>query len=553
MRTKKDRLKKYLIILIALITCSFKPNWRPTCSKEVRETNTIQAERQVRADSPWRGEKRRSPFVGASCLERKGPQSGFKEQSWQHEVLLQEPNILLQFFPDQNAYRLFRQIPSDLLGLSYAIYPISHGYDTARFNDNKRFNIFPYAIFAPRTEHEIIYVLSKLKKHHLPFSIRSGGHCFEPGSLSSGYVIDLRNFNTIRPDVQKKEVYIGAGCKLGSVITALGKRNYAIPTGTCPSVGITGLALGGGLGPLSRLFGPTCDSIKSITLLTAEGKIIEVTKKHHSDLFWALRGAGNGSYGIVLGFTFKMYYIPAATTVTLTWNWDPATVQAVFQAWQAWVQTLKPTVTTQLNLIYNNKTLSITVGILNAGKGSFSGWQTAFSSLQPQVQIIQGPYLKSAALFAANPPNPFYKAKSEFIFQPLSQEPIQSAISFLEEFALNQEDYVAVCQLYAMGGAIRKGNNAFFPKKAFGWWHQTVFWDRQSQQELALEKLRKFKREIAPFVSPYSYVNYVDYDIGKKYLRVYYGNEVHRLIRIKRKYDPHNLFHWKQSIPVHCK
>ena len=87
---------------------------------------------------------------------------------WQHENGgVCTSNVLLQFYPDQNACRLFQDIPADLHHLSYAIYPISKGYDTARFNYNKRFNIFPHAIFTPRTNEEVAYVLKMLKKHGL--------------------------------------------------------------------------------------------------------------------------------------------------------------------------------------------------------------------------------------------------------------------------------------------------------------------------------------------------------------------------------------------------
>src|SRR5581483_601485 len=99
--------------------------------------------------------------------------SSFKKHSWQHEDAgHQTPNILRQFYPDQNAFRLLHMVPKDLRNLSFGIYTVSKGYDTVRFNYNKRFNLFPHVIFAPRTEEEVAYVLKALKKHNLRFSIR---------------------------------------------------------------------------------------------------------------------------------------------------------------------------------------------------------------------------------------------------------------------------------------------------------------------------------------------------------------------------------------------
>src|SRR5207248_4531231 len=118
--------------------------------------------------------------------------TSFRQFPWQHECVGPCPdNILEMVYPDQNACKLFHRIPSKLRNLPYGIYPISKGYDTARFNFNKRFNIFPRMIITPKTIEEVVFALKMMKKHHFEFAIRSGGHCLEPGSLSSGYIIDL--------------------------------------------------------------------------------------------------------------------------------------------------------------------------------------------------------------------------------------------------------------------------------------------------------------------------------------------------------------------------
>ena len=112
-------------------------------------------------------------------------------------------------------------IPPSLQGLPYGIYPTSPTYNTERLNYNKRFVVFPQAIFAPTTNAEVVYVLTQLKQYNLPFAVRSGGHCFEPGSLSPDYMIDVSNFNSIIPNIGTGEVYIGAGCLLMDVLNAL--------------------------------------------------------------------------------------------------------------------------------------------------------------------------------------------------------------------------------------------------------------------------------------------------------------------------------------------
>ena len=205
-------------------------------------------------------------------------------------------------------------------------------------------------------------------------------------------------------------MYIGAGCRLGSVIQTLGKLDYAIPTGTCSSVGVTGLSLGGGLGVLGRTFGLTCDSIKSITLLNKDGDVIEVNRKNYPDLFWALRGAGNGSYGIVLGFTFTMHYIPQVSSFTLSWDWDQERVCKIFKAWQCWIQTLPDNITTQLQLKYKDHKLSVAVTGLKISGETFQEWKKAFAHLKPVVTIKKGSYLDSAKYGQIDRPTLFSKA-----------------------------------------------------------------------------------------------------------------------------------------------
>src|SRR5581483_10938998 len=116
------------------------------------------------------------------------------------------------------------------------------------------------------------------------------------------------------------------GTHLGGVIQELGRIGYAIPTGTCPSVGVTGLALGGGIGFLTRKYGLTCDAIRCLTMVNADGEIIQVDKVDHPELFWAMCGAGGGSFGIVLDFTFKMFYVPKVQLLKLSWEWEPKLV-----------------------------------------------------------------------------------------------------------------------------------------------------------------------------------------------------------------------------------
>ncbi len=449
-------------------------------------------------------------------------------------------------------------IPPEFLNLPYAVYPGTCQYSMDRFNFNKRFNYFPKIIFYPNQEAQVQFLVSIFKKYQLEFAIRSGGHCFEPGSLSSDYIVDVSLFNAIIPDIPNQEVYIGAGSELKNVIQTLGALDYAIPTGTCPSVGVTGLTMGGGIGFLCRQFGLTCDSVKKIKIVTADGEIIEASQDNHSDLFWALRGAGNGSYGIVLGFTFEIYYVPVVTYYELMWEWDINLLKPIMETWQCWAETLPDSITTVLGVRHpsfmcaipeESPPLVIRIDGLKVGSDPFTEWQV-FKKFDPKVTIIQTSYLDSSRYWSNESPLPFNKGKSKILNKPLSRKSIDKVVRFFKNLEEVNPDYLVYFDFERFGGKVADNDSSFFPSKAFGWWEQAYFWEFPEQTPEVLALSRAFYNTLSNKTFPYCYANFVDYDLGDTYLFRYYGNHVNRLISIKRAYDPLNLFHWRQSIPV---
>lgn len=450
----------------------------------------------------------------------------------------------------QNAQVLQSSIPKELQAWPFIIYPLqTDPYNVERFIFNKRFNIFPKAIIIPKSKKNLAQVLSILREKNLNFSVRSGGHCFEPGSLSPDYVLDLRHFDSIKLK-KHGEIYVGAGVRSGSVIEALGELNHAIPTGTCQTVGISGVTLGGGIGFLVRSFGLTCDALKKVTLLTADSDIIDVDQDHFPDLFWALRGAGNNSYGIALGYTFKTFSVPAASFFELEWEWDPVLVVQIFNAWHAWIAVLPDSINPVLSLDYTLDKLSISILGIKVGSDPFVEWIPAFGSLNPKVTINTGSYLGLAPLWEDSPTTPFLKVKSFMAFTPVSAPVIAQTIAYFQMLQATQANFLMNFQFVALGGQYAQGDTAFFPRDAVEWWHLRAAWNQQEQEVAALASIRTFYASVAPLVSNFCYTNDTDYDLGPAYLNAYYGDHVNELMQIKSKYDPQNIFHWEQSIPV---
>lgn len=460
-------------------------------------------------------------------------------------------NPLNQIYPSQNMCVILNSIPEGLKNLPYGMYTNCDLYYTNRFTYNKRWNWFPNAIFTPSTFDEVRYVFGQFLLHKLPFYVRSGGHCYEQ-VIPGGYVLDLRNLNAIIPNTKQSTVYFGAGAKLGDVISDLGKIDYAIPTGTCPSVGLSGLALGGGIGYLVRKFGLTSDSIISMEVLTAENKLITVSKDQHAELFWALRGAGNFTYGIVLGFTFKMYKIREVSFLQLRWDWNPKVFAEVYDAWQEWAKTLPDDISAETVFKYKNGKVRLSVNAMKVGPKPFTEWESVFKKFKPTTtNLYKGNYLGAAELGASNYTYPFSKTKSKILFEPLPEGGVDALIDWMALLLEKQCAYEAFWAIEALNPAVlQKTDSAFFPRKAFGVAIGFIYFPLASQQCEAVHLINKSYQEFGKFTSSYSYSNLTDYDLGPDYLRAYWGTNVFRLIEIKKKFDPGDIFRWRQGIPT---
>ena len=148
----------------------------------------------------------------------------------------------------------------------------------------------------------------------------------------------------------KKSVSIGSGSSLGSVYDALASSHLAIPAGSCFPVGVAGHSLGGGFGLLGRPFGLACDSILSMEVVDASGKILTASEQENPDLFWALRGGGNGNFGVVTNFNFRTSAVNMVAKFAITWTKPVAQAVKIVQAWQQWLEDLPSSITGTLHL-----------------------------------------------------------------------------------------------------------------------------------------------------------------------------------------------------------
>jgi FAD/FMN-containing dehydrogenase len=197
----------------------------------------------------------------------------------------------------------------------------------ARFHD-----VQPRAIVLCATPQDVAETISFAQRHGLACAPRSGGHCFAGRSVTRGLVIDVTPMGSV--SVSGDLAVVGAGARLGAVYEALHEHQLTIPAGTCPPVGVTGLTLGGGLGILGRSYGVTSDRLLAAQIVLADGRVLDCDNHHHQELFWALRGAGAGNFGVVTWLVFGTVPAPQVTNFHLTW--PPARPAGLITAWQGW-------------------------------------------------------------------------------------------------------------------------------------------------------------------------------------------------------------------------
>src|SRR5215469_14169901 len=213
------------------------------------------------------------------------------------------------------------------------VVPGSPGYDAVRKPAMARFhNVRPAAIVRCRTPADASAAIGFARRAGLAVSIRSGGHSVAGRSATEGMVIDVSPMTRI--SVSGRIATVGAGARLGDLYEALYEHGVTIPAGCGPAVGIAGLALGGGIGILGRSYGLTCDRLLGAELALADGRVIECDTGHHGDLFWALRGAGGGNFGVVTSLIFDTVPAPQTTVFHLVWPFAHAA--ALAGNWQEW-------------------------------------------------------------------------------------------------------------------------------------------------------------------------------------------------------------------------
>lgn len=429
------------------------------------------------------------------------------------------------------------------------ITPSDPGYDEARRIWNERFDCRPRAIMYPRDVAEVAAAVHYVRDNRLPFRIRSGGHNVEGFcTVDDGVVIDLSGLASVTVNDDRKHAVIGPGALLGDVYRSLWSAGVTIPAGVCPDIRIGGHVFGGGIGLLVRSRGMLVDSLVGFTMVDERGRTLEVDERRHADLLWACRGGGGGNFGIATSFTFEVRPISDVTLFSVEWGWEGAT--AVLDAWQHWILRADERVNARITLFPSSvDTLKMT-GLF---EGNSDEWESIARPLidryPPRSSLARTvPFIESVGTFTEQVPS----TRAKFV-PALASGPLGSAaLKILEHW---HEDAPAGVKtsFYALGGAVlgdvRSEQSAFAHRDALFCIEYLGHWKNPEYDREHLDWLAGIRDEMRVFMTGGAYVNSPDRDLSD-WLRAYYGDNLPRLMDVKRRYDQNDVFSFEQSIPA---
>jgi FAD/FMN-containing dehydrogenase len=452
-------------------------------------------------------------------------------------------------------------------------------YPTARLLFDPRFdNIRPAGVCYCGDPADVITCIDWVRNYTIPFAARSGGHSYAGWSSTSGLIIDVTALETVQYDSASGLAQVGSGTFLIDVYNKLAADGVSVPGGSCPNVGIAGLALGGGVGVVSRAYGLTSDNLESVQMVTADGTLRTCDSSQNSDLYWASRGGGGGNFGIATSFTFRTHPVSDIVLFFLGWPWSQAS--QVVAGWQSWAPNAPDELWSNLHLSATPGFGSPTIQVggtylgdaaalqgqldrLYAAVGSdpsspytqTSGYLDAMlveaGCAQQTVAQCHLPWQAAGGQLSRQPE----LAKSDFFTRPLSSSGIATLLAQVEKFqgvpaAAGASGGVA---FDACGGAINRvapAATAFVHRDALFLAQYTTTWDTGgSAAGVAAQQAwqNAFHAAMGPYASGQAYQNYIDPSLAN-WQQAYYGANYPRLTQVKAAYDPDHLFTFPQAI-----
>jgi FAD/FMN-containing dehydrogenase len=436
--------------------------------------------------------------------------------------------------------------------------PSDGAYDSARQIWNAMIDKRPAVIARCATTSDVVRGVNFARDNRLLLAVRGGGHNIAGNAMcDDGIVIDLSKMKAAQVDPAARRVTIEGGATLADLDAATQAHGLATPVGINSTTGIAGLTLGGGFGWLSRKYGMTVDNLESAEVVTAEGEVVRASATEHPDLFWALRGGG-GNFGVVTRFEFRLhpvgpdvlsglivYPISEAKSVLQQYREFMASAPEELNVWT--VLRAAPPLPFLPASVHGQGMIALALiyaGDPKQGEAIIEPLRKFGTPLGEHVGVQ--PYVAWQQTFdpllTAGARN-YWKSHN---FTTLKDGLFDVVVEYVGKLPSPQ------CEIFfgAIGGATMRPaadsmayaqRDAKFVMNFHGRWEDPV------DDERCIRWARDFFNATAPFSSGGVYVNFMTADEADR-VRSAYGPNYDRLVQVKRKYDPNNLFRMNQNV-----
>jgi FAD/FMN-containing dehydrogenase len=437
------------------------------------------------------------------------------------------------------------------------IEPKDEAYEQARKVYNAMINKYPRMIVQCADVADVIRCVNFARENNITLAVRSGGHnAGGLGICDDGLVIDLSLIKYTTIDPEAKTVIAGGGCTWGDIDHATHAFGLAVPSGIISTTGIGGLTLGGGIGHLTRHYGLTIDNILSVDIVLADGNFVTANAEHYPDLFWAVRGGG-GNFGVVTAFKFKLNPVNVVFGGPILWELSET------ERIMKWYREMMISAPDDLNGFFTFLTvppvpgfpehlhLKKMCGIVWNYTGPLNKAEEVFKPIRnfkkPALDLTGPmPFPVLQTMFdALYPPGYQWYWRADFI-KEIPDEAIEKHIQFATELP----SMFSTMHLYPINGAasrVGKNETAWNFRDA-NWAMVIVGVDPDpANKEKITTWTKKYWEALHPYSTGAAYVNFM-MDEGEQRIKATYGDNYEKLVHIKTKYDPENLFHINQNI-----
>ena len=419
-----------------------------------------------------------------------------------------------------------------------------------------RWPAYPQIIVFCEVASDVALCLELARANALWAVPRSGRHSLANYSTCSGMIIDVSLLNGITVDPVAKTARVGAGANFGLLNAVLDGYDLHVPGGTCADVGVAGFMQGGGYGLTSRRFGIGSDNIVAVTVMLADGTIVEADATRKRDLWWAVRGGTGNQFGVLLELTFQLADLPSVWSFELRWTLEdaPAALDAIQRGYMRGADNDDVGYLVVMATIDDSPCL-LMIGLysgapadglralrplLDVGSPQFSNQSGSYNLLNDAcLAVLPGPGL----------PTTMEAKRSGYVATPVG---VAGWTKLVQYFATTPNPY-NIMYLEPYGGAATsypRSDSAFIHREVDFDFGVDSFWDPtwpDCDEETALTWLAGFFGVVEPWLNGEMYQNYPVRDLPD-YREQYWKDAFPELLRIKRHYDPDGFFRFEQSI-----